>query len=67
MTIYIHNLAHLQVAMANLNWYTWRYLQLIMIFERKSKLHFQLTNDYTQVAIKRLSVYAIIKWLNNYN
>ena len=53
--------------MANLNWYAWRYLQLIMILKRKSKLHFQLTNDYTQVAIKRLSVYAIIKWLNNYN
>mgnify|MGYP000291357092 CR=1 FL=1 len=67
MTIYIHNLAHLQEAIANLNWYAWRYLQLIMILERKSKLHFQLTNDYTQVAIKRLSVYAIIKWLNNYN
>ena len=67
MTIYIHNLAHLQGAIANLNWYAWRYLQLIMILERKSKLHFQLTNDYTQVAIKRLSVYAIIKWLNNYN
>ena len=67
MTIYIHNLARLQVAMANLNWYAWRYLQLIMILEGKSKLHFQLTNDYTQVAIKRLSVYAIIKWLNNYN
>ena len=55
MTIYIHNLAHLQVAMANLNWYTWRYLQLIMILERKSKLHFQLTNDYTHVTIKRLT------------
>ena len=67
MTIYIHNLAHLQVAKANLSWYAWRYLQLIIILERKSKLHFQLTNDYKQVAIKRLSVYAIIKWLNNYN
>ena len=67
MTIYIHNLARLQVAMANLSWYAWRYLQFIIILERKSKLHFQLTNDYKQVAIKRLSVYAIIKWLNNYN
>ena len=54
--------------MANLSWYAWRYLlELIIILERKGKLHFQLTNDYKQVAIKRLSVYAIIKWLNNYN
>ena len=67
MTIYIHNLAHLQVAMANLSRYACRYLQLIIILERKSKLHFQLTNDYKQVAIKRFSVYAIIKWLNDYN
>ena len=36
-----------------------------MIWEVKSKLQFQLTNDYTQGVNK--SVYAIIRWLSNYN